>query len=309
MKPTLNAWGLLRKTWQEFSKDRAITFAAALAFFTALSLAPLLLIVISLAGVVFGEEAARGELTGQLKSIVGPDGAGAIESMLASSRPKNGGWVAGLIGIATLVVGATGVFAQLQDSLNAVWKVDAAKAAGGLWGMIKNRLLSLSMVCGMAFLLLVSFVLGAGLHAVGGVLARWMPGAAVALGWGNLALSLFLTFAMFSMIFKVLPHTRMAWGDVWFGAAITTALFEVGRYLIGLYIGKAAPGSTFGAAGSFVALLVWLYYSSVILMFGAEFTYVYATRNGTVTNLDKANGEAADRPQGRPPLAFGATHM
>ena len=302
------AWHMLRKTWGEFSADNAMRLAAALAFYTALSLAPLLLIIIALAGLVFGEEAARGELSSQLNDMLGPQGAEAVNSMLASSQPKSGGLVAGLIGLGTLIFAATGVFAQLQDSLNTVWKVDPKKAAGGLWGMIRDRLLSFSMVCGMAFLLLVSFLLTAVLHAVNGVMTHWLPGMGTALGWANFVLSLFLTFVMFAMIYKVLPHTKMAWSDVWIGAAITTALFEVGRFLIGLYLGKAAPGSTFGAAGSFVVLLIWLYYSSVILLFGAEFTYVYATEKGSVTDLRTANAGATEEHSAGPPLAFGATH-
>lgn len=309
MKTALIAWHLLRKTVSEFLADKATRLAAALAFFTALSLAPLLLIVISLAGMAFGEEAARGKLTGQLQDMVGPKGAEAVNSMLAGSQPKDGGWLAGLIGLGVLVFAATGVFAQLQDSLNTVWKVDPEKAAGGIWGMVRDRLLSLSMVCGMAFLLLVSFVLSTVLHAVNGAMGRWLPGMEVAIGWGNFALSLFLTFAMFAMIYKVLPHTKLAWSDVWIGAGLTTALFEVGRFVIGLYIGKAAPESSFGAAGSFVALLFWLYYSSVILMFGAEFTYVYATERGSITDLRKANAGATEEKSAGPPLAFGATHV
>lgn len=288
MKTARIAWDLLRGTWAEFSNDGAMRHAAALAFYTALSLAPLLLIVISLAGMIFGEEAARGEMVGQLKGMVGQEGAEAVESMLASSRPKEGGLIAGLIGIGTLLVGATGVFAQLQDSLNVIWGVDPKRtSAGGLWGMVRDRLLSFSMVCGMAFLLLVSLILSAVLHAVNGVMRGWWPDAAAALGWANAGLSLLLTFAMFAMIFKVLPHTRMKWSDVWIGAGLTTLLFEVGRYLIGLYIGKAAPGSTFGAAGSFVVLLLWLYYSSVILLFGAEFTQVYAAKHGVAVSKPK----------------------
>jgi membrane protein len=303
------AWEMLRNTWTEFSNDKAMRLAAALAFYTALSIAPLLLIVVSIAGMVFGEEAARGELLGQLKQMIGPEQAEALNSMLASSQPKDGGLVAGLIGIGTLIVGATGVFAQLQDSLNAVWNVDPQKtSAGGLWGMIRDRLLSFSMVCGMAFLLLVSLVLSAVLHAVNGMMAHWWPEAATALSWGNMALSWLLTFVMFALIFKVLPHVRLAWSDVAIGAAITTVLFEAGRYLIGLYIGKAAPGSTFGAAGSFVVLLLWLYYSSVILLFGAEFTQVYATRQKSVPDTHAAKSQLTDDRVSQPPAgatAFG----
>ncbi len=292
------AWDLIRRTWGEFSDDKAFRLAAALSYYTALSLAPLLLVVIAIAGMVFAEKAARGEVVNQIKDLIGQQGAEAVQTMLANSQPKNGGIVAGIVGLVTLVVGATGVFSQLQDALNTVWDVDPKQASsGGIWGMLKDRLLSFSMVCGLAFLLLVSLVLNAVLSGLSGVLERWLPGAVGWLWVGNTLLSIVFTFLMFAMIFKVLPHARLRWSDVWFGAGITTVLFLVGKFLIGLYLGRAAVGTTFGAAGSFVVLLTWLYYSSLILLFGAEFTQVYAMTHGSGVGQPKS---ALTQPQPEP---------
>lgn len=281
-------WRLVRQTGTEFWGDNAMRLGAALAFYTALSLSPLLLIVISLAGLVFGQEAARGELVGQLRGLIGDDGAKTIETMLANSRQEGTGIWSTIVGLATLLVGATGVFSQLQDSLNAIWDDPGAKTSSGIWGAVKDRLLSFTMVCGMAFLLLVSLVFSALVHALNGTLQGWFPASVELVGTVNLALSALLTFLMFAMIFKVLPHTRPQWSDVWIGAGITAVLFTVGKFLIGVYLGRAAVGSTYGAAGSFVVLLVWLYYSSLIFLFGAEFTQVYAKLHGS--GVGKATG-------------------
>lgn len=308
MTAVTTVWRLVRKTVDEFQADGAMRLAAALAYYTALSLAPLLLVVIAIAGAVFGRDAASGALDEQIAGTIGPQAAETVQSLLAASQPKNGGLVAGIVGLATLVIGATGVFASLQDVLNVIWDVDPNRtSAGGLWAMVKDRLLSFSMVCGMAFLLLVSLLMAALLHGLTGVLTRWWPGAAVALQWGNFALSLLVTFGMFAMIFKVLPHARPRWSDVWIGAAVTTGLFAVGKFLIGLYLGRAAVGSTFGAAGSFVVLLTWLYYSSLILLLGAEFTQVYANykRPGQTAEEPAAVGRSDGAHQKSEPVPVG----
>ena len=274
-------WQLLRRTAVEFWTDNAMRLGAALAFYTALSLSPLLLIVIALAGLFFGEAAARGELVGQLRGLIGDEGAQTIETMLAASRQRATGIGATLIGLGTLLIGATGVFAQLQDALNTVWNTKPETSNAGIWGAVKDRLLSFSMVCGLAFLLLVSLVVGAIVSALGEALRGWAPGASALIQVTNFVLSLALMFLMFAMIFKILPNARPRWSDVWIGAALTTGLFAIGKHLIGLYLGHAAVGSTFGAAGSFVVLLLWLYYSSLILLFGAEFTQVYSSLEGS----------------------------
>jgi membrane protein len=293
------AWQLTRETWTEFSADNAFRLAAALAYYTALAIAPLLLVVISIAGMIFGEQAARGEVVDQIKSLVGDEGAGAIQTMLSRSRPANGGIVSLIIGSVMLVVGATGVFTQLQDALNTVWDVDPKKtSAGGFWGMLKDRLLSFSMVCGLAFLLLVSLVATVLMSGLSDFLSQWLPQSFGLIRVGNLVLTVVLTYLLFAMIFKFLPDVTLRWSDVWVGAGITTVLFIVGKYAIGFYLGQVAVGNPFGAAGSFVVLLTWIYYSSLIMLFGAEFTQVYAVRRGTQVGRNESS-----QPQNQPTKA------
>ncbi len=272
-------WPLVRQTVQEFRADNGPRLGAALAFYTALSLSPLLLVVIAIAGAVFGAEAARGEIASQIQDMVGAEGAKAIEGMLAN-QPSGTGTLMTVVGIGTLIAGATGVFAQLQEALDTVWNV-RRPSAGGIWSMVRDRMLSFSLVFGLAFLLLVSLVLTALLTALNGWLERNLPGAGLWIGIGNQVLSFALTAALFALIFKILPHARPTWRDVGIGAIITASLFTLGKYLIGLYLGRAAVGSAYGAAGSFVVVLVWIYYSTQILLIGAELTQVYANRFGS----------------------------
>lgn len=308
-------WGLVKETAKEFSDDRATRLGAALAFYTVLSLAPLLLTVIGIAGLAFGDAAARGEIAQQLQDLIGGEGAKAVQEMLANSRSVGGGIVATVIGVVTLLIGATGVFAALQDALDTVWNVKSAATGSGIWAMVKDRLLSFTMICGMAFLLLVSLVLSAFLHALSEVFESWLPYSSFWLGAANVVVSFLVTGLMFAMIFKLLPHARPAWSDVWIGAGITALLFTLGKYLIGLYLGRASVTSTFGAAGSFVVLLMWVYYSSLILLFGAEFTQVYALRFGSglksvsgLTPADSSNrtGAGAAQPTGSAGAAWTA---
>jgi len=277
LQPT---WELLKQTAHEFSADKCSRLGAALAFYTALSLSPMLLVVIGIAGPIFGEEAARGGISHQIRDLVGEDSANTIQDMLAKSASKTNGIISTIIGLALLVYGATGVFAQLQDALNAVWNVKEDQTPQGVWGVVKSRLLSFSAVCGLAFLLLVSLVFSALVSGLSGTLERWVPYLSVWLQLANFLLSLVVTTLLFAMIYKLLPAVRPAWRDVWVGAAATAVLFNLGKYLIGLYLGNASVGSTFGAAGSFVVLLFWIYYSAQIVLFGAEFTQVYAKKYG-----------------------------
>ena len=291
------AWNLMKQTGKEFIDDNVPRLGAALAFYTALSLAPMLLIVIGIVGLAFGDEAARGEIARQLSDLLGRDQAEVVQSMLAKSGSQSSGVLATVVGVVTLLFGATGVFAELQGALDVVWNVKPEQTSHGIWATVRDRLLSFSMICGMAFLLLVSLVLSAALSALGHVFENWLPYSSVWLRLGNCLASFLVTGLMFAMIFKVLPHARPKWRDVWIGAALTALLFNVGKYLIGLYLGTASVGSTFGAAGSFVALLVWIYYSTQILLLGAEFTQVYAMRHGTgkeaVAGLEPATPVAA----------------
>jgi membrane protein len=277
LRPT---WDILKQTAKEFSDDKCPRLGAALAFYTALSLAPTLLVVIGIAGPIFGDEAARGGISHQIRDLVGEDGANTIQDMLAKSASKKSGVVATLIGMALLLYGATSLFAQLQEALNTVWNVKEEDTPQGVWGMVKSRLLSFSAVCGLAFLLLVSLVFSAVVSGLSGKLDQWVPYSSVWMQLANLAVSLVVTTLLFAMIYKVLPAVRPAWKDVWVGAFATAVLFNLGKYLIGLYLGNASVGSTFGAAGSFVVLLFWMYYSAQIVLFGAEFTQVYATKYG-----------------------------
>lgn len=275
------AWDTVRQTVKEFIDDKCPRLGAALAFYTALSIAPLLLVITGVAGLAFGEEAARGEIASQLSNLLGREQAEVVESMVAKSASTRGGVIATIVGVITLLIGATGVFAQLQDALNTVWNVKPDQSPSGIWATVRDRLLSLAMIGVMAFLLLVSLAFSAVLSGLGGVFDSWLPYSSIWMRVGNCVLSLALTALMLAMVFKLLPHARPNWRDVWVGAAITAVLFNVGKYLIGLYLGQASVGSTFGAAGSFVVLLFWIYYSTQIVLLGAEFTQVYALKFGS----------------------------
>jgi membrane protein len=271
---------LVVTTFSEWNEDKAPRLAAALSYYTIFSLAPLLLIAISIAGLVFGEDAARGAISTQLSNLLGEQGASAVEEMLAaSSRRAGSGITATLLGLVTLLLGAAGVFGQLQGALNTIWGVEP-KPGRGIWGFIKDRFLAFTMVLGAGLLLLASLILSSVLSTFGGLLLG--ANLAQPLIWQsiNLVIQALVAFGLFAMIFKVLPDVEIAWRDVMLGAAITTLLFLLGRFLIDLYLSNTATGSTFGAAGSLVVLLVWIFFSAQILFLGAEFTQVYARRYG-----------------------------
>lgn len=261
--------------WDE---DNASRLAAALACYTLLSMAPLVVLCVAIAGLVFGRAAAEGQIAGELGSVVGAQGAQAIESVIANAKNPGSGVLASVTGIIVLLFGASGVFGELQSSLDTVWEVQT-KPGRGIWGVVKDRFFSFTMVLGVGFLLLVSLVVSAGLAAVGALLSSAVP---LAWFWQivNLLISLGVTAAIFALIFKVIPDVRVAWRDVWMGAVVTSLLFSLGRFLLALYIGHSGVGSSYGAAGSLVALVLWTYYSAQIFFFGAEFTQVYAARYG-----------------------------
>ena len=272
-------WSLLTAAFSDFLEDRAPRLGAALAYYTALSIAPLLLIVIGIAGLVFGEEAARGQIVGQLQALVGDDGARAIQDMLAHARRPASGLIATIVGVVTLLAGASGVFGQLQDALNTIWEV-APRPGRGWRGLVRDRFLSLTMVLGTGFLLLVSLLVSAGVSAAGEAIGGLTHGFETVAHVATALVSFGVVTALFAMIFKYLPDAEISWRDVWAGAAITALLFVLGKFAIGLYLGHASIGSAYGAAGSFVVLLVWVYYSAQVLLFGAELTQVYASRRG-----------------------------
>jgi membrane protein len=273
-------WTLLKDTFQKWSTDKAPRLGAALSYYTVFSLVPLLILTIAIAGLVFGKDAAQQAMMGQIESLVGPQSAAAIQQMLEIAQKPSSGALASLIAIGTLLLGASGVFAQLQDALNTVWGVEP-KTGRGIWGVIKDRFFSFMAVLGTGFLLLVSLVLSAALAAFGKLFLSSLPGQETALHVANFAISFGVITLLFAMMFKLLPDAKIVWHDVWIGAGITSLLFTVGKFLIGMYLGKADVGSAYGAAGSLVILLVWVYYSSQILLFGAEFTSVYANRYGS----------------------------
>ena len=271
---------LLRETFTEWNEDKASRLAAALAYYTVFSLAPMLIIAIAIAGAVFGEEAARGEIVTQIQGLVGRDGAQFIETAIEGASKPRAGTIASLISIAILLFGASGLFAQLQDSLNTIWEVQP-KPGRGLIGILRDRFLSFTMVLGVGFLLLVSLVLSAGLSGLVNFLGSLLPGIGALLQLANFVLSFAVTTLLFGLIYKVLPDVKIAWSDVWSGAIVTSLLFSIGRFALGLYLGNSSFGSTYGAAGSVVIILVWVYYAAQILFFGAEFTQVYARRYGS----------------------------
>ncbi|AFY88546.1 YihY/virulence factor BrkB family protein [Chroococcidiopsis thermalis] len=271
---------LLRETFTEWNEDKASRLAAALAYYTVFSLAPMLIIAIAIAGAVFGEEAARGEIVTQIQGLVGRDGAKFIETAIEGASKPKAGTIASLISIAVLLFGASGLFAQLQDSLNTIWEVQP-KPGRGVIGILRDRFLSFTMVLGVGFLLLVSLVLSAGLSGLVNFLGSLLPGIGALLQIANFVLSFAVTTLLFGLIYKVLPDVKIAWSDVWSGAIVTSLLFSIGRFALGLYLGNSSFGSTYGAAGSVVIILVWVYYAAQILFFGAEFTQVYARRYGS----------------------------
>jgi membrane protein len=273
-------WDLLKETAAKWSADKAPRLGAALSYYTVFSLVPLLVLTIAIAGLAFGQEAAQQSMMAQIESLVGPQSAAALKQMIEIAQKPSSGMVASVIAIGTLLLGASGVFAQLQDALNTVWGVEP-KAGRGIWGTIKDRFFSLIAVLGTGFLLLVSLVLSAALAAAGKLFQGWLPGQETVLHLANFALSFGVITLLFAMMFKLLPDAKVAWRDVWIGAGLTSLLFTIGKFLIGMYLGKADVGSAYGAAGSLVILLVWVYYSSQILLYGAEFTAVYANRHGS----------------------------
>jgi len=289
-KPKLDArgfWELAKATWAEFNEDKVPRLGAALAYYTIFSLAPLLIIVIAVAGLVFGQAAAQEALLGQLRGLIGSQGADMILTMIDSTRRPAAGLFATVFGLGTLVLAAIGAFNQLHDALDTIWEVKPNPHLR-LVDKIRARLLSFSMVLVVGFLLMVSLAVSAGLSATGAFVSAQLPFAAQWLvGVLNFAISFAVITLLFALMFKFLPDAKIAWSDVWIGAAITALLFTVGKSLIGLYLGQSTKGAAYGAAGALVILLIWIYYSAQIFLLGAEFTQVYAGRYGKQVVPDK----------------------
>ena len=272
---------VLAKAANAWMDDHAQSMGAALSYYTIFSLAPLLLIAISVAGLVFGRDAAQGAVVDQLQGLIGPNGAQAVQDLLRNVSKPSSGMLATGTGVAVLVIGATSVFAELQDDLNRIWQVPTRKKVSTWWAFLLTRLLSIGMIFAMGFLLLVSLAASAAFDAF----ASWSTSAIA--GWEplahgvNFAMSFVLTTALFAMIYRFMPQATIEWRDVGIGALVTAFLFSIGKFLIGLYIGKSALASGFGAAGSLAVLLAWVYYSAQIFLFGAEFTWAYAHAFGS----------------------------
>jgi len=269
-------WQIFLAAANAWMDDYAPSMGAALSYYALFSLAPLLVLIIAIAGMVFGQDAAQGAIIAQFQGIMGKEGAAALQGLLKAAREPSTGVVASIVGGVLLLVGATATFAELQTDLDRIWQVPAKEKPSGLWGWLRSRVLSFGLVLGLAFMLMISLVVSAALAATG----EWLGGGAAAesvlANVLNFAASFALFTVLFAMIYKIMPTAKISWHDVWMGAAVTALLFNVGKSLIGLYLAKSSVASGFGAAGSFVILVAWFYYSAQIFLFGAEYTWVYA---------------------------------
>src|SRR5215207_779348 len=283
-KVLLHLPNLLKLTYQGWKEDKASRLSAALAYYTIFSLAPLLIIIIAITGLFWQREVVQSQVMSQMEGLVGAEGRTFISDLLTSTSSPAKGIAATIIGIITLLFGALGVFNELHNALNTIWEVEEEETKGFLASIKKvifSRLLSFTMILGIGFLLLVSLVISAGLSAVQETIGNAIPVSEILLQLVNLVISIGAITVLFALIFKFLPDAQIAWRDVWLGAFVTAVLFSLGKLLIGLYLGNSAVASSFGAAGSLVLLLVWIYYSAQILFFGAEFTQVYANNYGS----------------------------
>jgi membrane protein len=269
---------MLKELAREYWSNRPMELAAALSYYTLLSLAPLVLVAVAVAGLVFERATVEGKIVTEMRLLVGAEGSEVVQTVLRHARDPEKGALSVVIGIAVLFLGATTVFVQLQSSLNRIWKVDESAHAGVLRVFVKERLLSLAMVLAVGFLLLVSLVVSAAVVAFGETALSGLSDAAIVLEGLNLLVSLVVVTLLFATIFKVLPDAPVAWRDVWVGAIITAVLFTIGKSLIGLYLGRTSIGSPYGAAGSLVVMTVWVFYASMIVFFGAELTYIRSSR-------------------------------
>jgi membrane protein len=281
-----SGWWLVKATANDWLDDDAPRLAAALAYYALLSLAPLVVLTLAVAGLVLDEEAARGGIARELAGLFGASGAAAVESIVKNAKAPAAGIVGSILGLIVLLFGASGVFGELESALNSMWEVKP-RPGRGIRGMLRDRLFSFAMVMGVAFLLLISLVVSAVLSAVGRFLSSALPGGELVWQGLNLAISLAVVTGLFALTFKLVPAAKIAWRDVWVGAFVTALLFTLGKFLIGLYLGKSGISSAYGAAGSLVLLVIWVYYSASILLFGAEFTQVYAGRFGSRIEPDE----------------------
>ena len=281
---------LFVKAGKAWSDDYAPSMGAAISYYTVFSLAPLLVIVIAMAGAAFGREAVQGLIVAEVGGLIGQEGALLVQSLIASASDTEKGLVAGLISLFVLIVGATTVFAELQSALDRIWHVPESQKPKGAWAVLQARLLSFGLILCLVFLLVVSLTVSAATAALGTWAGGQLPGWTTTVQVINLLVSLAISTLLFAMIFKLMPTTRIAWSDVGVGAVVTALLFEVGKLLIGLYLGKSAVTESFAAAGSLVVLLAWVYYAAQIFLLGAEFTKVYAAEHGSLVAAKAMTG-------------------
>jgi membrane protein len=281
--PITTFWRVTLRAFQDWWNDNCLRLAASLAYYTALSLAPLILLIVGVVGLVLDRQQVGSQLSAQIEGLIGPAGRDLVTSILAATNPQ-GGTLATVIGLITLLIGATAVFGELQATLNLVWEVRPAPTNGvwaGIWAMLRERLFSLALVLALAFLLLVSLVISA---ALAGATALFKgPEQALLSRLLELGVSLVVLTFVFALLYKYVPDAEIGWRDVWLGGLITAVLFTLGKTAIGFYLGQASVGSAYGAAGSLIALLVWVYYSALIMFFGAEFTHAWTIRHHAVT--------------------------
>lgn len=276
MKKAIAAWRKVAlETVKNWLGHGSMSESAALAFYTVFSLAPVLLVVITVAGAVFGQDAVRGRIVRQFEGLMGREQAVLVQTVISKAQEQKSGGIAAIVGIVTLVIGATGVFAQLQSSLNRIWEVEP-RPGHFFTDFLRKRLLSFALVLAIGFVLMVSLVLSAGIEALQTWAADRMGGEALWMQWGNALVSFLLFAVFFTMIYRVLPDARIPWRDVWLGALSTSILFVIGKWAIGAYLGRTAASTPFGAAGSVIVLLLWVYYASLIVLLGAEFTRAYS---------------------------------
>ena len=285
---------LFRAATMSWLGDRAPSMGAAIAYYTVFSLAPVLILVIAVAGLVYGKRAAEGALFDQIAALVGNESAGAVQALLRSASGTKSGFIATLIGFAALILAATGVFGEIQAAFNVIWKAKSRGASA--WGLVKTRLRSLLLIVAIGFLLLLSLAASTALAAFADYLGEILPGLPTALHAVNLALSFAVTTALFAMMYKILPDVPVRWEDVWIGAAVAALLFTAGKHAISLYIGTSGVSSIYHAAGAVVLLLVWIYYSSQIMLFGAELAKAFGDQRGAARSLAAAPAEAERSP-------------
>ena len=294
-----SVWDMIKQTALSWNDINAPQLGAALAFYTMLSIAPLLVMCIGIAGMVFGHDAAQGRVVAQIQGLVGYEGGQAIQSVLAHAAKLSSGIAAMSVGVLLLLFGASSVFGQLRDSMNLVWGVKNSTTSG-LMGLIKYRFVSFAMIIGVGFLLLVSLLFSAAAAAAGKFVGGYLPVPEAVLHAANYVISFVAVTLVFALMYKVVPEVRIEWEDVWIGAAVTSALFSLGKFLIGIYLGKASIGSAYGAAGSLVVFLVWVYYSAQIFLMGAEFTRVFAERHGSRARARAERPETAPEQKALP---------